>query len=166
MNATEQVMAVAELPLQALQQLLERYGLTLALVESQAPIPGSYWGESEAGMIGCTIYIRPDTPVHSFLHETCHVICMDEERRLHLHTDAGGETAEEDAVCYLQILLAEQLPSFGKARALLDMDRWGYTFRLGSAQRWFEEDAEDARLWLIQHGLLNTQNQLIFKLRT
>ncbi len=158
-------MSVAELPFQALQQLLERYGLVLALVEAQAPIPGSYWGEAEAGMIGHTIYIRPDTPMHSFLHETCHVICMDEKRRQHLHTDAGGETSEEDAVCYLQILLAEQFSSFGKARALLDMDRWGYTFRLGSAQRWFEEDAEDARLWLINYGLLDAQNQPIFKLR-
>lgn len=165
MSATEQVMTVAELPFQALQQLLEHYGLSLMLVEPQATIPGSYWGESEAGMIGRTIYIRPDTPMHSFLHETCHVICMNEERRQHLHTDAGGETSEEDAVCYLQILLAEQFPSFGKARALLDMDRWGYTFRLGSAQRWFEEDAEDARLWLINYGLLDAQNQLIFKLR-
>lgn len=165
MSATEQVMTVAELPLPALQQLLESYGLTLVLVEPQAKIPGSYWGDSEAGMIGQTIYIRPDTPLHSFLHETCHLICMDEERRQHLHTDAGGETTEEDAVCYLQILLADQLPSFGKVRALRDMDRWGYTFRLGSAQRWFEEDAEDAQRWLIHHGLLDGQNQPIFKLR-
>lgn len=165
MSVTEPVMTVAELPFQALQQLLERYGLALVLVEAQTPIPGSYWGESEAGMIGLTIYIRLDTPVHSFLHETCHVICMDEERRQNLHTDAGGETTEEDAVCYLQILLAEQFPNFGKTRALLDMDRWGYTFRLGSAQRWFEEDAEDARLWLINHDLLDAQNQPTFKLR-
>ncbi len=158
-------MTVAELPVQALQQLLTQYGLSLCLVEPQASIPGSYWGESEAGMIGRTIYIRPDTPMHSFLHETCHVICMDEVRRAQLHTDAGGETSEEDAVCYLQIILAEQFPSFGKAGALLDMDRWGYTFRLGSAQAWFEEDAEDARLWLIKQGLLDEDNQPIFKLR-
>ena len=104
--------------------------------------------------------------MHSFLHETCHVICMDETRRQQLHTDAGGETAEEDAVCYLQILLASQLAGFGQARALVDMDRWGYTFRLGSAQSWFEEDAAEARLWLIQHGLIDTSNQVLFKLRT
>jgi hypothetical protein len=35
-----------------------------------------------------------------------------------------------------------------------DMDAWGYTFRLGSARAWFEEDAEDARTWLQQRGLL------------
>lgn len=166
MSATDQVMQVAELPFSTLQQLLERYGLALELLEPDTTIPGSYWGESEAGMIGRTIYIRPDTPVHSFLHETCHVICMDEERRQSLHTDAGGETSEEDAVCYLQVVLAEQLSGFGKSRALLDMDRWGYTFRLGSAQRWFEEDATDARLWLQSHHLLDMQQQPIFKLRT
>lgn len=166
MSATDQVMQVAELPFSTLQQLLERYGLALELLEPDTTIPGSYWGESEAGMIGRTIYIRPDTPVHSFLHETCHVICMDEERRQSLHTDAGGETSEEDAVCYLQIVLAEQLSGFGKSRVLLDMDRWGYTFRLGSAQRWFEEDATDARLWLQSHHLLDMQQQPIFKLRT
>jgi len=160
------VMQVAELPLTALQELLKRYTLELHLIEPEASIPGSYWGDSEAGMIGRSIYIRPDTPMHSFLHEACHVICMDEERRKYLHTDAGGETPEEDAVCYLQILLADQFPEFGQARALMDMDRWGYTFRLGSAQCWFEEDAEDARLWLLNHTLIDAQNQPTFKLRT
>lgn len=159
-------MTVAELPLAALQQLLQLYGLALHLLEPHTEIPGSYWGDAEAGIIGRSIYIRPDTPIHSFLHETCHVICMDEARRQQLHTDAGGETTEEDAVCYLQILLADQLPKFGQARALVDMDRWGYTFRLGSAESWFGEDAEDARLWLIQHGLIDTHNQVLFKLRT
>lgn len=164
-SAAIEVMTVAELPLATFQQLLSRYGLQLHLLEPQTRIPGSYWGDSEAGMIGRSIYIRPDTPIHSFLHETCHVICMDEARRQHLHTDAGGETVEEDAVCYLQILLAEQFPTFSKARALMDMDRWGYTFRLGSARRWFEEDAEDARLWLLHYGLIDNQNRPTFKLR-
>jgi len=166
LNETDAVLLVAELPFSGLQQLLNSYGLTLHLTEPQGSIPGSYWGDSEAGIIGHSIYIRPDTPMHSFLHETCHVICMDEARRQQLHTDAGGETPEEDAVCYLQILLADQFPKFGQARALRDMDRWGYTFRLGSAQRWFEEDAEDARLWLLKHELINSQNQPTFKLRT
>ena len=160
------VMQVTELPFTALQELLKRYTLELHLIEPQASIPGSYWGDSEAGMIGCSIYIRPDTPMHSFLHETCHVICMDEARRKKLDTDAGGETSEEDAVCYLQILLADQFPAFGQARALIDMDHSGYTFRLGSAQRWFEEDAEDARLWLLKHEIIDAHNQLTFKLRT
>jgi hypothetical protein len=34
------------------------------------------------------------------------------------------------------------------------MDTWGYTFRLGSAQAWFDNDAEDARAWLCARGLL------------
>ena len=162
----EDVLRVSALSALSIENLLCKYGLKLELVESSQSIPGSYWGESEAGIIGRTIYLRADTPVHSFLHETCHVICMDEQRRQHLHTDAGGETCEEDAVCYLQIILADQFAEFGREHALLDMDRWGYSFRLGSAKRWFEEDAEDARLWLKQHHLINDTDQPTFQLRT
>lgn len=149
----------------AVTALLARYQLQLELVPEDSAIPGSYWQEDEAGMIGQTLYARLDTPLHSLLHESCHVICMDEQRRAVLHTDAGGEYAEEDAVCYLQILLAEQIPQFGKTRMWQDMDAWGYTFRLGSAQRWFEADAEDARQWLIQHQLLTANSEIIFQLR-
>jgi hypothetical protein len=35
-----------------------------------------------------------------------------------------------------------------------DMDLWGYTFRLGSAQAWFEQDASEANDWLQRHGIL------------
>ncbi|MGH8455376.1 MAG: hypothetical protein ACRETW_13045 [Stenotrophobium sp.] len=34
------------------------------------------------------------------------------------------------------------------------MDAWGYNFVLGSAQAWFERDAEDARAWLLARGLI------------
>ncbi len=129
------------------------------------PIPGSYWHEDEAGIIGLRVLVRHDTPLHSILHEGCHTICMDQQRRAVLHTDAGGEYAEEDAVCYLQILLADLIPGFGRERMWQDMDAWGYTFRLGSAQRWFQEDAEDAREWLVQHGLLTQSGEIRFQLR-
>jgi hypothetical protein len=39
-----------------------------------------------------------------------------------------------------------------------DMDVWGYTFRLGSAKQWFEQDADDAYLWLIKQGLLDSKS--------
>jgi len=35
-----------------------------------------------------------------------------------------------------------------------DMDTWGYSFRLGSTQRWFESDAEDAQDCLRRYGLV------------
>lgn len=134
--------------------LLAHYGLALQQVADGAPIPGSYWGEDEAGLIGNTVYARGDTPLHSLLHEACHLIVAPSERRATIHTDASDSQAEEDATCYLQILLADQLPGIGRERLMRDMDAWGYTFRLGSTRAWFERDAEDARAWLARRGLL------------
>lgn len=133
--------------------LLGRFGLTLEPLDRDSVIPGSYWGECEAGLRAGRLYARPDTPVHSILHEACHFICMSAERRAELDTDAGGDDAEESAVCYLQVLLAEALPEVGRDRLFADMDAWGYSFRLGSARAWFERDAHDARAWLHRHGV-------------
>jgi hypothetical protein len=146
--------------------LLERYGLDLVLVAPDQVIPGSYWGEREAGLIGSKIYARLDTPLHSVLHETAHFACMAPERRAGLDTDAGGDDAEESAVCYLQILMAESLPNAGAERMCRDMDEWGYSFRLGSAAQWFAEDAEDARRWLEQHGLIDAAGRVTHTLRS
>ena len=134
--------------------MLEHFELTLERVPDGEPIPGSYWGECEAGLIGHTVHARGDTPVHSVLHETCHLIVMPAERRAGIHTDASDSIAEEDATCYLQIVLADRLPGVGSERLMRDMDAWGYTFRLGSTRAWFERDAEDARAWLVRRGLL------------
>jgi hypothetical protein len=124
-------------------------------VPDGAAVPGSYWGDEEAGLVGDVLYLRADTPVHSALHEACHFICMDRARRRRLDTDAGGDFDEENAVCYLQILLADGLAGCGRTRMWADMDAWGYTFRLGSAKAWFEQDAEDARGWLLEHGVID-----------
>ena len=51
-------------------------------------------------------------------------------------------------------MLAAALPGVGSARLMADMDAWGYTYRLGSTRAWFEHDAEDARQWLLERGLL------------
>ena len=145
--------------------LLARYGLELILVAPDEVIPGSFWGEREAGLIGSRVYVRLDTPLHSVLHETAHFICMTAERRAALDTDAGGDDAEENGVCYLQILLAGVLPNVGPERMCRDMDEWGYTFRLGSAATWFAEDAQDARRWLIQEGVLDPEGGITFASR-
>ena len=84
---------------------------------------------------------------------------MSADRRDELNTNAGGDYDEENGVCYLQILLADYLPGLNKSRMLSDMDAWGYTFRLGSAQKWFEADAQDARNWLIERGIINESGQ-------
>jgi hypothetical protein len=144
----------------AIALLLDRYGLELRLTAPGESIPGSYWGESEAGLLGSVLCARGDTPLHSVLHEASHYICMSPERRAGLHTDAGGDDAEECAVCYLQLLLAMQLPQCGLARACRDMDDWGYSFRLGSTRAWFEQDAEDARLWLLNEGVVGEDGRL------
>ncbi len=137
-----------------LSRLLRRYGLHLEQTPEGRPIPGSYWGDEEAGLIGDRLLVRADTPVHSALHEASHFVCMTPDRRQGLETDAGGDYDEENAVCYLQILLADELPGFGRERMWSDMDAWGYTFRLGSARAWFEHDAVDAREWLERRDLL------------
>ena len=96
---------------------------------------------------------------------------MDEGRRQSLDTDAGGEDlpdgdTEESGVCYLQIVLADFLPGVGRDRLMGDMDAWGYSFRLGSTRAWFEDDAEDARTWLVDHGLIDRDGEPTWRLRT
>jgi hypothetical protein len=149
----------------AVALLLNRYGLELQLVAPNELIPGSYWGDSEAGLLGNRLLARLDTPVHSVLHEACHYICMTPERRVGLDRDAGGDDPEENAVCYLQILLAEELPAVGRARLLADMDAWGYSFRLGSARAWFESDSEEARIWLVDYGVIDEASRPTGSLR-
>jgi hypothetical protein len=148
------MLAIDPTRLAALGALLAPHGLAVRIVPTGEAIPGSYWGEPEAGLIGDVLYLRPDTPLHSVLHEAAHFVCMTLERRAALVRDAGGDDAEENAVCYLQILWADRLPGVGRARLMADMDAWGYSFRLGSAARWFEEDAADALEWLAARGLL------------
>ncbi|MEN9837573.1 MAG: hypothetical protein RLZ79_1241 [Pseudomonadota bacterium] len=149
----------------ALLSLLSPYGLQLEWVIAAAPIPGSYWGESEAGLIGDRLYLRHDTPLHSALHEAAHFVCMTAPRRAALERDAGGDHPEENAVCYLQILWGDQLPGVGRERILADMDAWGYTFRLGSAARWFDEDASDARQWLQREAIVRDDGSLTGRCR-
>ncbi|MFP4640402.1 MAG: hypothetical protein ACLFMY_08170 [Guyparkeria sp.] len=148
------VLRLSELPDGALDRLVARYGLPLAWVPAGESIPGSFWGDDEAGIIGDTLYVRPDTAVHSALHEFAHIVCMDEGRRASAHTDAGSDDIEEEAVCYLQILMAEHLEGFGRERALSDMQAWGYTFRVGSPAEWFARDADRAVEWLLNLGLI------------
>jgi len=142
-----------------LTALLASFQLKICITAETEEIPGSYWGDEEAGLIKDRLYLRADTPVHSILHEACHYICMDSERRETLDTNAGADDDEENAVCYLQLLLARNLPSISEERLFSDMDAWGYSFRLGSTQAWFEQDADDARHWLLKKGLIDNNNQ-------
>ncbi|MEW9571094.1 hypothetical protein ABQJ54_04975 [Rhodanobacter sp. Si-c] len=154
------VLHLADIDTTAVESLLARYGLALQGVDDGVPIPGSYWGDEEAGIIGHTVYARGDTPVHSLLHEACHLIVLPPERRAAVHTDATDSIEEEDAACYLQIVLADALPGVGRMRLMADMDAWGYSFRLGSTRAWFEQDAENARRWLIERSLLAPNSTL------
>jgi len=149
----------------ALALLLGRYGIQLELTAPGEPIPGSYWGDTEAGLRGDRLYARLDTPLHSVLHEASHYVCMPPERRVGLDRDAGGDDLEETAVCYLQVLLADALPRIGRERLFADMDAWGYSFRLGSTRAWFERDADEARAWLRHHGIVDSADGLTGALR-
>lgn len=159
------ILTVDDLPVDILKEVLQRYRLRLVIVADGAPVPASYWGAPEAGISGNTIYARGDTPIHSILHESSHVICMTGQRRADLHRDAGGDDLEESAVCYLQLLLADHIDGVGRQRLMQDMDDWGYSFRLGSTSAWFERDAEDARQFLINHGLIRELGDVSFAMR-
>jgi hypothetical protein len=103
--------------------------------------------------------------LHSLLHELSHFVCMSAARRSGLDRDAGGDDAEECAVCYLQIVLADELARLGRDRMFADMDAWGYTFRLGTAREWFERDAGDAREWLTERSLIDGNARPTFLIR-
>ena len=153
------VLRLGELDIPAVGAMLARYGITLRLLDDDAQIPGSFWGECEAGLVRDEVFVRRDTPLHSLLHESCHYICMTTERRTGLDTDAGGDHLEECGVCYLQVLLSDEVGRGGRERTFRDMDDWGYSFRLGSAREWFEQDAEDARLWLLDQGIIGGEGR-------
>ena len=87
------------------------------------------------------------------------LIVLPPERRASVHTDATDSVAEEDAVCVLQSLLGDAIPGVGAARVFADMDAWGYTFRLGSAKAYVEQDATDAWQWLHDRGLADAEKR-------
>lgn len=138
----------------ALSTLLANYGIVLSITPANEAIPGSYWGNPEAGVIASAVYASSVTPIHSVLHETAHIICMGAERRASLHTDAGGTDDEEEAVCYLQTELAARLAGYSSDELFDDMDAWGYSFRQGKALRWWQEDGAAAKDWLVRHSII------------
>ena len=157
------VLRLKDVPVDEIIHLLDRFGIELVHCEISLPIPSSFWGEDEAGICGNSLFARNDTPIHSILHEAGHYICADDQRRASLDRDAGSDDDEESAVCYLQVLLAEQLNCYGKGRIFSDMDLWGYSFRLGSTRAWFENDAADACHWLTQSAIIDSSG-LTFRL--
>ena len=159
------MLTVDDIPLASVRGLLQKFELTLIVESPERPITASFWGDSEAGIVASNVYVRRDTPIHSLLHEACHTICMDEERRSGLNRNAGGDDLEEAAVCYLQILLADDIDGVGRDRLMRDMDEWGYSFRLGRTALWFEKDAADAAHWLQQEGLMDSAGMPTFTLR-
>ncbi len=149
----------------SLRTVLNNYGVELQHVAKHSDIPHSFWGAPEAGRINNQLYARFDTPIHSILHESCHFVCMPKNQRSLNNIDAAGSVAEENATCYLQILLSDQIEAFSRAIHMKDMDAWGYSFRLGSATIWFRQDAEDARNWLQSHNIIDQHNHITWKLR-
>ena len=168
-NSVQQMKTLTDLGFSEVSHFLMQFSLELVLVPDAAKIPGSFWGDSEAGLIKNTLYARCDTPIHSILHEAGHFICMTQGRRENLHTNALGKTkgdfVEENATCYLQILLADEIENYGREKILSDMDEWGYTFRLGSTKQWFDNDSQDAQEWLLKHKLINENKKYNFTLR-
>ena len=62
--AVDDVLRVGNDAHPSLTQLTRRYGVELVACAPDDSLPGSYWGESEAGLRGNSLYVRPDTPLH------------------------------------------------------------------------------------------------------
>ena len=159
------VLLCSDLGTDVIDKFLARYDIAAEWVAADSPITGSFWGAPEAGIVRQQVFVRPDTPVHSLLHEVCHIICMTPDRREALDGNAGSNDLEESAVCYLQVVLADYLPGVGRQRLIQDMDSWGYSFREGAAAAWFAGDGREARAWLTAHDLMDPAGQVTFKLR-
>ena len=110
------VKIVEDFKLNVLGLLLHKYQLSIINVGKQDKIPGSYWGDSEAGIIENTLYVRPDTPIHSLLHEACHYICMDNSRRIKLDTDAEGDYEERKCRLLPTDIIGRSAPADGKSK--------------------------------------------------
>lgn len=154
-----------EFKIKEIQPIFSQYGMQLNALRDKAEIPFSFWGAPEAGRQKNQLYIRNDTPMHSLLHESCHYVCMPQTGRISDSPDAAGSTAEENATCYLQILISDHIARFSRTQQMQDMDNWGYSFRLGSASAWFHQDAEDAKKWLAFHEIIDAHDQISWKLR-
>ncbi len=155
----------SHIDIHSLRTVLSLYGLQLNEVPNNLNIPYSFWGTPEAGRKNHKLYVRHDTPLHSILHEACHFVCMPAKQRNLDDIDAGGGVMEENACCYLQILLSDHIHGFNRLIHMQNMDEWGYSFRLGSAATWFHEDADDARLWLQGQTIIDQHNHITWRLR-
>jgi hypothetical protein len=90
---------------------------------------------------------------------------MPATQRKQKKVDANGSAMEENATCYLQILLSDYIENYDRNQLMQDMDDWGYSFRLGSAHAWFNQDAEEVCLWLQNHRIINTKRKITWQLR-
>ncbi|HPO25304.1 MAG TPA: hypothetical protein PK135_11640, partial [Arenimonas sp.] len=52
----QNVLTLSDIGFEAPRMLLARYRLDLVEVENGQPIPGSFWGDCEAGIIGLVVY--------------------------------------------------------------------------------------------------------------
>src|SRR3569833_805107 len=93
-GSAERVLRLSGIDRVALAIVLSRYGLTLSLIAPGEVIPGSYWGESEAGLKGDRLYSRLDTPLHSLFHVSKHNNNKTPKRHSGLDRDAGGDDPE------------------------------------------------------------------------
>lgn len=146
-------------------KVLNRYNLVLNTVASHTDIPYSFWGAPEAGRKNNQLYVRADTPLHSILHEASHYVCMSQNQRCLDSYDTGVSVFEENATCFLQILLSDHICGYNRAQHMQDMDNWGYSFRLISANAWFQQDAEDTRQWLQNYNIIDKCCSITWKLR-
>jgi len=137
---------------------LDRYGLSLHLVAPDEVIPARI-GASARRADGIQIFARLDT---------AGAFGAARGRPFYLH-DAGTarrlgyrcrrRSCGRECVCYLQIILAQSLPNVGRERMCRDMDEWAIRSGWEAPRSGSIQDAEDARDWLMRHGVLDSQSR-------
>ncbi len=145
--ANSRVTSLGDIEPAAIERLLTAFGLSLAGVAPGASIPGSYWGDSEAGLVGDRLFARADTPVHSLLHELGHYVCMDPTAaRCARHRCGRRRRRGSGRVLPAGVARRRACEASAASAASRDMDTWGYSFREGSARAWLAGDGVPRRV--------------------
>ncbi len=142
------------------------YGARLERVPAGAAIPGSYWGDTEAGLdrqhrVRARRHARAFVPARALslhLHGRRAPCRARDRRRRHATTRSAAS-----ATC--RCCSPSGSTASAQRAACATWTRGATRFREGSARAWFDGDGAHARAWLLDHGLVDSAGQPTLRLR-